>query len=204
MTRGVRHVKPRAGFRALPCAATASSATTFVGIIFVATTLVETTLLCVAVSAAEEPRDAPSGPDAQQPIHWRADHAEGDATGRTILTGDVRMEQGTLRVEADRMVIEYEGDRVVRITAEGDLARYRQRPRPGAELVEADAERIVYHAAEERVELVGRAYLAQEPNEFRGEVIHYDVREGRIDAEGDGDGSVEMIWQPERDADENG
>ena len=162
-------------------------------------------LLRVAVSAgeaagpAEAPREAP-GPDAEQPIHWRADHAEGDATGRTILTGDVRMEQGTLRVEADRMVIEYDGDRVVRITAEGDLARYRQRPRPDAGPVEADAERIVYHAAEERVELLGRAYLAQEPNEFRGEVIHYDVREGRIDAAGDGDGSVEMIWQPERDA----
>ena len=155
-------------------------------------------LLCVAAPAVE----APPGDDAAQPIHWRADHAEGDATGRTILTGDVRMEQGTLRVEADRMVIEYDGDRVVRITAEGDLARYRQRPRPDAAPVEADAERIVYHAAEERVELLGRAYLAQEPNEFRGEVIHYDVRAGRIDAEGDGDGSVEMIWQPERDADD--
>lgn len=159
-------------------------------------------LLCTAVSAVEESREALPGGDAGQPIHWRADHAEGDATGRTILTGDVRMEQGTLRVEADRMVIEYDGDRVVRITAEGDLARYRQQPRPDAEPVAADAERIVYHAVEERVELLGRAYLAQEPNEFRGEIIHYDVREGRIDAAGDGEGSVEMIWQPERDGDE--
>ena len=155
-------------------------------------------LLCVAAPAVE----GPAGDDAEQPIHWRADHAEGDATGRTILTGDVRMEQGTRRVEADRMVIESDGDRVVRVTAEGDLARYRQGPGPDTELVEAEAERIVYQAAEERVELVGRAYLAQEPNEFRGQVIHYDVREGRIDAAGDGGGSVEMIWQPDRDADE--
>ncbi|MDE0350676.1 MAG: lipopolysaccharide transport periplasmic protein LptA [Gammaproteobacteria bacterium] len=172
------------------------------GLAYAATAFVAIVLCCVAVSGAEGSRDAPPGSDAEQPIHWRADHAEGDATGRTILTGDVQMEQGTLRVEADRMVIEYEGDRVVRITAEGDLARYRQRPRPDAAPVEADAERIVYHAVEERVELLGRAYLAQEPNEFRGQVIHYDVQAGRIDAAGDGDGSVEMIWQPERDADE--
>ncbi len=170
---------------------------------FAATAFAATLLLWAAAWAGEagEPlQEAAPGPDAEQPIHWRADHAEGDATGRTILTGNVRMEQGTLRVEADRMVIEYDGDRVVRITAEGAPARYRQRPRPDAGPVEADAERIVYHAVEERVELLGRAYLAQEPNEFRGEVIHYDVREGRIDAAGDGDGSVEMIWQPERDA----
>lgn len=177
------------------------AATTFAATTFVATTFVATTMLSSAAHAGEELWEAP-GSDTQQPIHWRADHAEGDATGRTILTGDVRMEQGTLRVEADRMVIEYDGDRVVRITAEGDLARYRQQPRPDAEPVAADAERIVYHAVEERVELLGRAYLAQEPNEFRGEVIHYDVRAGRIDAAGDGEGSVQMIWQPERDGDE--
>ncbi len=162
-------------------------------------------LRCAAIvllGAAASAVEAPVVDDADQPIHWRADHAEVDARGRTILTGDVWMEQGTLRVEADRMVIEYDGDRVVHVAAEGDLARYRQRPWPAAAPVEADAERIVYHAAEERVELLGRAYLAQEPNEIRGEVIHYDLREGRIDAAGNGDGRVEMIWQPERDGGE--
>ena len=174
---GRRHRVP--GLKPLPCAAIV--------------------LLGVAAAAAQ----APALDDAEQPIHWRADHAEVDAAGRTILTGDVRMEQGTLRVEADRMVIEYDGDRVVHVAAEGDLARYRQRPWPDAAPVEADAERIVYHAAEERVELLGRAYLAQEPNEIRGEVIHYDVRAGRIDAAGDGDGRVEMIWQPDRNEGES-
>lgn len=150
-------------------------------------------LLCAAAAGA-----LPNDPE--QPIHWRADHAEGDMTGRTVLTGGVRMDQGSLLVEADRMVIEYEAEQVVRITAEGDLAHYEQRPRADADLVKADAEKIVYHTAEERVELIGRAWLTHERNEFRGEIIHYDVRGGTIDAEGDGEGSVEMIWQPERDA----
>ena len=156
-------------------------------------------LLCVAVVALLCAAAAGALPnDPEQPIHWRADHAEGD-TGRTVLTGDVRMDQGSLLVEADRMIIEYQAEQVVRITAEGDLAHYEQRPRAGADLVKADAEKIVYHTAEERVELIGRAWLTHERNEFRGEIIHYDVRGGTIDAEGDGKGSVEMIWQPERD-----
>ena len=157
-------------------------------------------LLCFAAATVHGLQVGPEGHDREQPIHWRADHAEVDTTGRTILTGNVRMEQGAMLVEADRMVIEYDGDQVVRVTAEGSPARYRQRPGSGAEAVGADARRMVYHALEERVELTGRAHLTQERNEFRGETIHYDLREGRIDAEGDGGGSVEMIWQPERAA----
>ncbi len=161
--------------------------------------LVGYALVCIFAAGLAAAREGAGDDGAEEPIHWRADHAEGDAAGRTILTGAVQMDRGTLRVEADRMVIEYDAGRVVRVVAEGDLARYRQRPEPDAQPIRADAERIVYDALEERVELIGRAYLAQEPNEFRGEVIHYDVREGRIDAEGDGGGSVEMIWRPERD-----
>ena len=137
-------------------------------------------LLCVAVVALLCAAAAGALPnDREQPIHWRADHAEGDTTGRTVLTGGVRMDQGSLLVEADRMIIEYQAEQVVRITAEGDLAHYEQRPRAGADLVKADAEKIVYHTAEERVELIGRAWLTHERNEFRGEIIHYDVRGGR-------------------------
>ena len=153
----------------------------------------------VAVVAGEAAAGESDADSAEVPIHWRADHAEGDATGSTILSGAVRMERGAERVEADRMVIEYDGDRVVRVTAEGRPARYRRQDGPGAAPVQADAERIVYDAVEERVELTGSAYLAQAPNEFRGETIHYDIRQGRIDAEGDGDGSVEMIWRPDGD-----
>ena len=82
------------------------------------TAFAATLLLWVAASAgAGEAGEAPPCPDAEQPIHWRADHAEGDATGRTILTGNVRMEQGTLRVEADRMVVKRKGESSLKVVA---------------------------------------------------------------------------------------
>ena len=135
--------------------------------------------------------------DAEQPIRWRADQAEGDMAGRTVLTGAVRMDQGTLRVEAERMAIEYEQDKVVRIVAEGDPAHYQQLRQRGAEPVRAQARTIIYHAAEARVELIGQARLTQKGNEFRGQKIRYDQAAGAIAAE-DEENGVQMVWRPRR------
>lgn len=152
----------------------------------------------LAVLALLAGPSAPALPeDAEEPIRWRADQAEGDMVGRTVLTGAVHMDQGTLRVEAERMVIEYEQGKVVRIVAEGDPARYRQLRRRNAEPVRAQARTIVYHAAKARIELIGQAQLAQESNEFRGRKILYDQTDGAIEAKDDEDG-VQMIWRPQR------
>lgn len=152
--------------------------------------------VAVAVGLALAPLWVAALPeDADQPIRWRADQAEGDMAGRTILTGAVSMEQGTLRVDAERMVIEYRGDKVARVVAQGDPAHYRQTLRQDGGPVRADAMEIIYHAAEERIELIGDARLTQHRHEFQGEVIHYDVRAGRIDA-ADEENGVRMVWAP--------
>ncbi len=137
--------------------------------------------------------------DAEQPIHIQADSAELDETrGTATYRGSVRMDQGTLRVTADTMIIELKNERVVRITAEGKRARYRQQLKKDQSEVRADAETIVYHTQDERVELRGDAFLAQDGNEFRGQVIHYDIRAGKVDAKADQPGGVQMILQPAR------
>ena len=134
--------------------------------------------------------------DADQAINIRADTAEFDeANGLAIYRGQVRMDQGTLRVTAEVMTIELQGQKVVKITAEGDLAHYQQQLKADEGMVYADAERIVYHTQAERVELIGRAFLTQNDNEFRGPLINYDMREGKVDARAS-EGRVEMILQP--------
>jgi lipopolysaccharide export system protein LptA len=137
--------------------------------------------------------------DADQPIHLFMDNAEGDMTGQTILTGSVSMDQGTLRVEAERMIIDREDDKVLRVTAEGterNRAYYHQQLKPDAELVKAKALKIIYHIANERIELIGSAYLTQEQNEFRGEMINYDIRRGKVVATSHEKRRVEMILHP--------
>jgi lipopolysaccharide export system protein LptA len=147
-------------------------------------------LLAVPLRAAETA-------DADQPINIRADSAELDeAKGIVVYRGGVRMDQGSLRVTADTMTIALADDQVVSITAEGKRAHYQQRFEANAPEVLAEADTIVYHTQEERVELRGNARLTQEPNEFSGEVINYDIRAGKVDARSTASGGVRMTFKP--------
>ncbi|MCY3818337.1 MAG: lipopolysaccharide transport periplasmic protein LptA [Gammaproteobacteria bacterium] len=151
--------------------------------------------------------------DADEPIHFRADNVEGDllvgglssstADGasadspakRVVATGSVQIGQGSMRLTADRVVIESEGDRITLMDARGDPAHYRQQAGPGAGFIEARASNIVYRPADARIELIGRAFLTRDSDEFRGDVITYDIRQGKVVATGEHEG-VEMIIQP--------
>lgn len=162
---------------------------------------------------AAEVRGLPE--DSEQPIHFRADNVEGDLVGgiipradgaspdsptkRVIATGSVQIDQGSMRLEADRVVFERVGDRITLINAEGDPARYRQQLGPGADFVEAHATSILYRPEDEQIELIGNAWLSRDSDEFRGDVIKYDMREGKVVASGEKDG-VEMILQPQPNA----
>jgi lipopolysaccharide export system protein LptA len=135
--------------------------------------------------------------DSQQPIHIHSDSAELDQNKNlAIYHGSVKMEQGTMTVTGDTMTVVLQDQLVVRIIAEGDRAHYQQQVKPDESMVLADAKKIVYFTQEQRVELTGNAYLTQDKNEFTGELIKYDVNEGKVDASANGQGKVQMVLQP--------
>jgi lipopolysaccharide export system protein LptA len=137
--------------------------------------------------------------ESDEPIHIRADSAELDEReGTVIYRGNVRMTQGEVELLADLVTVLLEDEQVVRITAEGDRARYRQLVGEDRELVTALARTIVYITRDEVVELIGNAHLSQRHNEFAGGLIRYDMRAGRVVAEGEDDEGVQMILQPPR------
>lgn len=141
--------------------------------------------------------------DRDQPIEIRADQVElDDEAGVAIYQGDVRLDQGSVRVTADRLTIHYTAEQDVdRIVAEGSdaagPASYHQQPEADAALIRAKAQAITYRTATEQVELTGNAELRQQDDSFSGERIVYDVRERRITASGGSDGApVTMTIQP--------
>jgi lipopolysaccharide export system protein LptA len=135
--------------------------------------------------------------DSDLPIHIRADSAELDEReGTVIYRGDVRMTQGTVELSADLVTILLENDQVVQITAEGDRASYRQQVGEDGDMVTALARTIIYMTQDEQVELIGNAHLSQRQNEFTGRMIRYDMRAGRVVAEGENNEGVRMILQP--------
>ncbi len=152
-------------------------------------------LLCLALAGHAHALRS----DADQPIHIEGDDAEIDQNNETIVyTGSVEVVQGTLRVKGDKMVVKVKGNQVERITTIGSPARYEQELEDDQGNVNAHADSIIYHTAEERIYLNGKATLAQKGNELRGESIRYDVVNGKVDASaGDTSGRVSMKLDPQ-------
>ena len=135
--------------------------------------------------------------DADQPIHIRANNAEIDQDQQLVIyRGEVQVDQGSLRVIADEMRVEYRDQKVVKIIATGAPAYYQQQVEGDDENVRARSSTIIYHTQEERLDLMGNAYLSQEGNEITGDLIKYDIVAGKVDAKSESGGPVRMTLQP--------
>ncbi len=135
--------------------------------------------------------------DAAQPIHIQADSLEMDQQAqRGVYRGSVRVDQGTLRVTADEMIVEIRDNKVIKITASGNPAHYQQQLEDNEGQVEADASIIIYHTLEERLDLRGNALLTQEGNEISGDYIRYDIVAGKVDVQAEKDGRIRVKLEP--------
>ena len=101
-----------------------------------------------------------------------------------------------LRVNANRLVIEYEDRKVVRITAHGTPARYQQQLEDDQGLVKAHAQTIVYHTEDDLVDLKGEASLTQQGSELTGALITYDIVLGKVEASAGQNGRVQTVFKP--------
>ncbi len=131
--------------------------------------------------------------DANQPINIAADRLDlDDRAGTAVYTGDVDMQQGSMKLSAQRVEIERNDQgEVTLVTAIGDAERayLEQRPAPDAELVKGWGETIIYHAGERRVELVGQAELHQARDTFNGAYVEYFLDNRQVQARSQAQGS---------------
>lgn len=155
------------------------------------------TLFLLPPAAAQALED-----DTEQAIHIVADEAVRDEnSGLTVYRGNVRMNQGSMRIEADQITIfklESEGDKIV---AEGSPAHMQQRPEPDSPLMHAWGGVIEYYRIEERVLLLNKAQLEQDGSTVRGDRIEYFIKDKLIKAAADGSGDkrrVEVVIPPHK------
>lgn len=141
------------------------------------------------VSALPEDRD--------QPIHIAADQALRDEKqGFTIYQGNVRMDQGSLHIEADRITIYHVTQEADKIVAEGQPATLQQQPAPDKGPIKASAEIIQYFKLEERVRLLNNAHIEQDGSTVTGDSIDYFINEQMVKADSDGgseDSRVQVV-----------
>lgn len=146
--------------------------------------------------------------DASQPISVLADSAEFNPDqGIATYTGSVEIEQGSLKVNAHKVVVYRKADgEIDKIIAEGKAERVhlQQQPNPEDAVVHAFAMSIVYQAALQEVELTRQAELENGKDKFSGERIRYHLQNKRIQAWGQennqtspsSDGRVKIILFP--------
>ncbi len=155
--------------------------------------LLVTILVCTAATAWS------LASDREQSITIHSDSAERNETkGTTTYAGNVVMQQGSMRIDASKVVIYNDKSKVTRIVAIGSPVRYQQKPSESDGLVVAEARRLEYDIRKETLHLIEQASLQQEGTSIAGDRIDYDVKESVVKAGSDAkqNGRVRMVIPP--------
>jgi lipopolysaccharide export system protein LptA len=136
--------------------------------------------------------------DQQQPIHVTADSAVQEATTVTYR-GNVVIVQGSVRIEADQVVIYHEKGKLQKAIATGKPAHFQEQPESDGGLITGNATTLIYYNADQRVELLQNAYVDRDKSSVKGDRIEYLLPSKTVRAEStpnNTSGRVEMVLQP--------
>lgn len=134
--------------------------------------------------------------DRDQPIEVIADRAlRDDIRGYTVYSGDVRLTQGSLVIEADKITIFHKTRSADRVVALGQPSRMQQQQNPDEPPMHAQALRIVYLLDAERIQLRDAARVEQDGAVVNGDAIDYLIPEQivRADTQGDSKNRVQVV-----------
>lgn len=125
--------------------------------------------------------------DRNQPMDVAADRTDaglGDDSDST-LSGNVRITQGTLEVDADTAVIHRKKGDIDNVVLNGQPAVLKQTADNGDPMT-ARASKIVYTLSNDQMLLTGNVQVEQPRGNLHGETVRYDLKTGRLDGGGDG------------------
>lgn len=154
-------------------------------------------LLLVAVGGSALAASA----DRQQPVDVSA--RAGDATladGDSILSGEVVITQGSLEIRADKATLTRTAGELSRVVFEGEPASLKQIDDQG-QPVSVRARKVTYTPTSNEVLLEGAVQVDRPEGVLQGEVITYDMANGRLNARGEGaNDRIRMSFQPRPNA----
>ena len=136
--------------------------------------------------------------DRDQPVSVSADRASfNEKTGTALYSGNIVIQQGTIRITADELVVTTDArGTVVTAVSRGNPATIQQKPRPEYGPAGAEAQEVIYKAGEGVVMFNGKARLKQEGASFQGASISYNLERGEIEAKGDKQNRVQLVFPP--------
>ena len=154
-------------------------------------------LIAVALAVASGTVAARSS-DRNQPMDIQADsttyNANNDGTP-TVLTGNVVITQGTLKINSVRADVSRGSGDITRTVLTGAPVRMSQQMDDGTP-INVVASRVDYDMKTEIVTLTGNVVVTQPRGDLRGERVIYNMRTGQVQSGGQGNGRVRMTIQP--------
>ena len=154
-------------------------------------------LIAVALAVASGTVAARSS-DRNQPMDIQADsttyNANNDGTP-TVLTGNVVITQGTLKINSVRADVYRGSGDITRTVLTGAPVRMSQQMDDGTP-INVVASRVDYDMKTEIVTLTGNVVVTQPRGDLRGERVIYNMRTGQVQSGGQGNGRVRMTIQP--------
>ena len=144
--------------------------------------------------------------DKNETIRGSADNLVVDQkNGVATYTGTVKIEQGSLKIVADSIVIHTNADSSVeKMIATGSPARFEQQPEKDQGVVTAAAKQITYTPRNERLLLIEDASVEQNGAVMSGPHIDYDLLKEVMKAAGNNGTSgkgerIEIVIPPKGD-----
>ena len=144
--------------------------------------------------------------DRQKPIEIQANHFFGDQVKQVATyTGSVRVDQGTMRLTGQKLVLQETATGYKKGTLTGNLATFRQKRDPKVkgveEWVSGRAQQIVYEEQTGIVTLTGQALVQRSENgvvkdSARGNKIVYDTIRSRTIIQGNSGGRASTVIAP--------
>jgi len=115
--------------------------------------------------------------DRYQLINGAADNLViNQKSGLATYTGSVTIQQGSLKITADKIVIHTLADGSTdKIIATGTPARFEQQPQADQSVIKANASSITYTPKDERLLLIENASISQNGDTMKGPQIDYDL-----------------------------
>lgn len=117
--------------------------------------------------------------DHNKPINMEADRVTIDDTNQTsTFEGNVKLQQGTLLIEAAKVFLIQDKKGYSQVTATGQPAHVRQKRDSLNEYVDGFGERIEYDSYAETANIYGQARIKRNGDDVRGEHVIYNTKTG--------------------------
>lgn len=136
--------------------------------------------------------------DRQQPMDVVSDQVLSnlDNNGKTTFTGNVVVNQGSLEVQAAAGTLQTRDGDITHAHFTGQPVKLNQDLDDGTR-VDTISREVQYDMATDTITLIGDVVLNKPTNTLRGERVVYNMRTGKINADGQGgSGRVEMRILP--------